>query len=252
MTAGPYSRSIEFESIRNFRDIGGYRSLEGGIIAWRRLFRSGELGNMTGNDMKKLRDEIGITTVIDLRSTRESEQQGTELFTEVGIRHYNLPFTSRSDRNREREGFPPLSNLGELYLLMLKREDLGKRLVEALEIIAETDNHPLVFHCHGGKDRTGILAAVLLGILSVDDKDIIEDYSMSATYMEELRHNINNNPEMEGLARRLPDYFFNVVPESMELFLSTVRKEYDSIRGYVEIHGADDSLFQRLEGALLI
>lgn len=252
MIPKPYSRNIEFEFIRNFRDLGGYRSLNGGMVAWRRLFRSGELGNMSENDMKRLRDVLGITTVIDLRSTRESEQQGTELFTEAGIQHYNIPFTSGGDGTRERAGFPPLSNLGELYLLMLKREDLGKRLVEALEIIAETRNHPLVFHCHGGKDRTGILAAVLLGILGVDDKDIIEDYTMSATYMEELRHNINNNPEMERLAKRLPDYFFNVVPESMELFLSTVRKEYGSIRGYVEIYGADDSLFRRLEGGLLI
>jgi protein-tyrosine phosphatase len=250
--ADSYNRIIEFESIRNFRDLGGYRSRNGRKIDWRRLFRSGELGNMTENDMKKLRDEIGITTVIDLRSTRESEQQGTEIFTRAGIRHYNLPFTSGGDGNRERGGFPPLSNLGELYLLMLKREDLGKRLVEALEIIAETSNHPLVFHCQGGKDRTGILSAILLSILDVEDKDIIEDYTLSARYIEKLRYQLNDSADKEGLARRFPDYFFDVIPESMALFLSTVRREYGSIRGYVEKQGADDSLFHRLEEALLI
>lgn len=253
MTAEFYSRDIVFESIRNFRDLGGYRSRSGKTVVWRRLFRSGELGRMTGNDLKRIRDEIGVTTVIDLRSSRESEQQGTGLLDEAGIRHYNIPFTSRGgDGNRDRKGFPALNNLGELLLKILRQEDIDKRIVEALEIIAEPENHPLVFHCHGGKDRTGILSALLLGILGVEDIDIIEDYTLSARYMEELKYQINNDANMEGLARRLPEYFYNVVPESIELFLNSVRREYGSIKGYIETRNVYTSLFNRLEETLLV
>jgi hypothetical protein len=70
--------------------------------------------------------------------------------------------------------------------------------------------------------------------------------------MEELKHQINNDANMEGLARRLPDYFFNVVPESMELFLNTLRREYGSIKGYIETRDVYSGLFSRLEEALLV
>ena len=132
-------------------------------------------------------------------------------------------------------------------------EVFGRSVIAALEIIAEPDNHPLLFHCAAGKDRTGILAAVLLSsILGVEDETIIEDYALSGPYAEKLLKQIKSSPETPEFAVNLPDFFWKAAPASMEMLLSTLRQEYGSIDGYLEAHGVKPSLVKRLERALLV
>lgn len=252
MAAESHSRHITFESVRNFRDLGGYQTQDGYSVVWRRLFRSGDLRRISRSDLTRLREEIGLTSVIDLRSSIEAKEQGIEILSEVGIRYHSVPFITRSgDSNREREMFREFSNMGEVYLSLARDKEFSRRVVEALEIIAEPENHPLVFHCFVGKDRTGILAAIVLSILGVADADIIEDYTLTAPYMEELIKSMNNNPEIAEGVKHLPGYFWKAAPESMALFLSTLQREYGSVRGYVEAQGAEASLPRRLKRSLL-
>jgi protein-tyrosine phosphatase len=247
-----YSRYITFESIRNFRDIGGYQTKDGHEVAWRRIFRSGDLRKITSNDLSRLKEEIKLTSIIDLRSSIEVKEKTTDPLSEAGIRYYNIPFiTGSGNREEEEKLFLKFTNMGEFYLHIAKNEEFGRRLLEALEIIAVPENYPLVFHCAVGKDRTGILTAILLSILSVEDEDIIEDYALSAPYMEELISRMKVDPEMAKVTEHLPAYFWKAAPESMALFLSTLRKEFGSIRGYLEAQGIEASLFYRLEKALL-
>ncbi len=235
----------------NFRDLGGYPARDGYTMAWRRLFRSGEFRNMTGNDLDRLTGEIGLTSVIDLRSNLEVERQGIGLLSETDIRYHNISFIAGGNREEDERLFRELTNMGEFYLHLVRKSEFGERIVAALEIIAEPENHPLVFHCAIGKDRTGILAAILLSILGVEDEVIIEDYTLSTPYMEELLGRINSDPEMAKHIKPLPDYFWKAVPESMSLFLSTLRREYGSIGDYLKAQGTEPSLVQRLEKALL-
>ena len=180
MTKHSYSRHIIFESVPNFRDLGGYQTRGGHEVAWRRLFRSGELHRMTTRDLTRLREEIRLTSVLDLRNVTELERRGVGPLSEIGVRYYNVPLlTGSKDYNKEH-----FSNMGEVYLFCIRDKQYGKRVVEALEIIAEPSNHPLVFHCAGGKDRTGILAAVVLSVLGVADEDIIKDYTLSGPIHE--------------------------------------------------------------------
>lgn len=251
MTADSYSRHIPFEEVNNFRDLGGYQTQDGRVVAWRRLFRSGAFHNMTTDDLTRLREEIGLTTVIDLRSTIEMERQGVGLLSESGIEYYSLPFITSRGEGKLREPFS-FSNMGEFYLFLVKHKEISRRVVEALEIIAEPENHPLVFCCAMGKDRTGILAAITLSLLGVFDEDIIEDYTLSALYMEEWVKRMHNDSDIPEFARHLPRFFFKAAPESMALFLSTLQREYGSIRGFVEAQGIDASLISRLEEALLV
>jgi protein-tyrosine phosphatase len=144
------------------------------------------------------------------------------------------------------------TNMGEFYLEMARQKDYGQRITEALEIIAEPANHPLVFHCAVGKDRTGMLAAILLNLLGVEEDDIIHDYTLSEPYMDELLARLKNNPQKNAPPLDIPEYFWKASPESMKLFLSTLGKEYGSIAGYLEAQGAEPSLVRRLEKALLV
>jgi len=247
MTKQSYPRHIRFEAVFNFRDLGGYWTPGGQTVAWRRLFRSSELHHMTSHDIIRLKEEIRLRSVIDLRSSRQLEPLSPLI--EVGVEYYNIPLIDRgNDPENVRQDF---SNMGEVYSYLVRNEEFGRRVVEALEIIAEPNNLPLVFHCSAGKDRTGILTAIVLGILGVTDEDIIEDYTLTAPYMKELIIRWNSDPRAAEALKNVPDYLLEASPESMAFFLSTLKREYGSATGYAEAHGAAVSLIHRLETALL-
>ena len=247
MTEQYYSRHIRFEAVFNFRDLGGYATREGQTVVWRRLFRSSELHHMTSHDMIQLKEEIRLRSVIDLRNSRQLEP--FRPLNEVGAEYYNIPLIDSV--NDKEDVYQDFSNMGEVYSYYASHEEFGRRVVEALEIIAEPDNLPLVFHCSAGKDRTGVLTAIVLGILGVTDEDIIEDYTMTAPYMKELINRWNSDPKAPEDLSNVPEYLLEASPESMTFFLSTIKREYGSVRGYVEAHGGEVSLIHRLEMALL-
>jgi protein-tyrosine phosphatase len=248
-----YSRHIGLKSVTNFRDIGGYKTHKGHTVAWRRVFRSGEFQRINNDDYRRLMEEIGLAAIIDLRSKFEVERHGRGLLSEAGIKYHNICFiTDDDDPGANASRYAHCTNMGEFYLEMAHQKDYGKRIIEALEVIADPKNHPIVFHCAVGKDRTGMLAAVLLSLLGVAEKDIIEDYALSEPYMDELLARLKNNPQKNDPPLDIPEYFWKASPESMKLFLSTLRKEYGSIQGYLESAGGDSSLGERLKSALLV
>ena len=247
-----YSRQIDFESVPNFRDIGGYHTRDGYTIAWHRLFRSGELRHMTAGDLTKLREEIGLISVIDLRSVFEIKHRGMGLLSEAGFKYYNVSFIpDGGERDGDARRFREFPNMGEFYVDLVRQKGFGRRIVEALEIIAEPENHPLVFHCTAGKDRTGILAAMLLSILGVRDDDIKNDYCLTGPYIEALFNRLKSEVKIVEDSMRLPDFFWTATPESMALLLDTLRRENGSVSDYVAAHGAAPALVGRLKTALL-
>ncbi len=196
--------------------------------------------------------EIGPVAVVDLRSKFEVERQGIGLLSEAGIKYHNISFIADGgDRTADERRFKEFKNMGEFYLDLMPQKAYGRQIIEALEVIAAPENHPLIFNCAVGKDRTGILAAVLLSVLGVADEDIIEDYTLSGPYMEELLKNIGNDPQIPENVKALPGFFWKATAESMALFLNTLRRDYGSIRGYLEFMGSETALVERLERALL-
>ena len=249
---GTYSRHLNFEQIINFRDIGGYRARDGRTVAWRRIFRSGDLAKMNDNDLSRLKGEIALKSVIDLRSETEIQGQDRSPLTKADVKYHHVPFmTDAGNREEDERIFRTITNMGEFYLYLIRRNTFGRSIVAALKIIADPGNHPLVFHCAVGKDRTGILAAVLLSVLGVAEDDIIKDYTLSEPYMDELLKRTNDDPEMAEFVRQIPGFFWKAAPESMIMFLATLRREHGSITDYLEAQGADKSLVNRLEGSLL-
>ena len=257
------TRHIHFESVPNFRDLGGYRTHDGRTVAWRRLFRSAALHKMNDREMARLKQEISPRAVIDLRSPRDPEQEVVRL-KEIGARYYPMPFSTwpwpgpakrpdgSSDVNDDARANSNSTNLGEIYLYRVSEEPFGKRLVDALEIIADTDNHPLVFHCSAGKDRTGVLAAIVLTAMGIVDEDVVDDYTLSAPLMKEIRDRMTRDPETAPGVKDLPDFQWEASAESMAVFLSLLRREYGSADGYLKANGACRSLIDRLKRALLV
>ena len=260
-----YPRHIQFESVPNFRDLGGYRTHDGRAVAWRRLFRSAAFHKMNDRDIARLKQEISPRAVIDLRRPKDPEKDPEViLLKEIGARHYPIPFSTwpwpgpskRPDSSAyvkdEAKANSNATNMGEIYLYRISEKPFGKRLVDALEIIAERDNHPLVFHCTAGKDRTGVLAAMVLAAMGVVDEDIVEDYTLSAPLMKDIRDRMTSDPDTAQGVKDLPDFQWEASAESMAVFLSLLRREYGSADGYLKANGAGRSLVDRLKVALLV
>jgi protein-tyrosine phosphatase len=248
-----YSREINFESVYNFRDLGGYKTESGRNIAWRRVFRSGMLDYMSDSDLLRLRTEIKLKSLLDLRSRAELERSGAQPLNGHWFHYYNIPLiTGGSLGNREREAMSVSKHLGEVYLISVADCEYGKKLVEALRIISDPENHPIVFHCSAGKDRTGVLAAMLLGVLGVADEDIINDYTMTAVHIQRHISRLSRDPENAAFLQALPAYVHESSAGAMAHFLAVLKRNYGSVRGYVMAQGAESSLFQALDQSLLL
>ena len=250
-----YPRHIHFESVPNFRDLGGYRTHDGRTVAWRRLFRSAALHKMNERDIARLKQEIGSRVVIDLRRPRDPEKNLEPLLLkEIGARYHPIPFRPDGPAYLEDEAKanPNATTMGEIYLYRVSEKSFGKRLADALEIIAEPENHPLVFHCSAGKDRTGVLAAVVLTAMGIVDDDVVGDYALSAPFMKDIRDRMTSDPETAQRVKDLPEFQWEASAESMVTFLSLLRREYGSADGYLKSNGASSSLVDRLKVALLV
>jgi protein-tyrosine phosphatase len=139
-----YPRHIDFESVPNFRDLGGYRTRNGRAVAWRRLFRSAALHSMSRPDIARLKEDIRPRAVIDLRTPREPiKQREISLLGEIGAQYHNVPFRPDSPDylKHETELFREATDLGELYLYRIRQPESGKKLVDSLELIADRTNH---------------------------------------------------------------------------------------------------------------
>jgi protein-tyrosine phosphatase len=254
MAIQQYERDIQFEGILNFRDLGGYRATGGRTIAWRRVFRSGEMHHMTRSDAEKLINEIKIKTIIDLRSSDRQEKTRAGLLEEAGIKIYSLPCAVVFDGDTEQgmTAAKKFSSLEEAMNYQIRLKNYSSSLIKAMEIIADPKNHPVVFHCNAGKDRSGILAALILSVLGVMKHDILNDYALTDQYMKAFINRWNADTATADVLDDLPAYHLRAVPESMEIFLNILKKDYGSAEGYLNAQGADKTLVKRLEKVLLV
>ncbi len=241
-------RWILFEGCHNFRDLGGYRTAGGRTVARRRLFRSGNPAAMTAADRLRLREELGVRTVVDLRHRRELGPGGGPVFGGEGLRwlHRSL---NRLDVDAEGDAMPDRSDLGAVYLWIAR--GVGPVVADLLRDIVEADALPLLFHCAAGKDRTGILAAIVLGILGVPDSVIVEDYALT-----ELARRHLPAADLEAAfryvrERGLPEATMHARPASMAAFLEGLRQAYGGPAGYAAAHGVADETVACLRERLL-
>jgi protein-tyrosine phosphatase len=230
--------------------LGGYAVDGGRQVSWRRVFRSGGLWDATPADVLRLRKEIGLKSVLDLRDKAETKSRGG-LPETAGITYVNVPLSTDSGNIGAVELVRSLGETGKVYLLNMQDVNYGRRLVECLRVIAEAD-YPLVFHCSAGKDRTGVLAACLLSVLGVESRDIVEDYTLTGPYMARHIERLSRDPVDAKFLKDLPVFMHEASAASMDLFLSTMKQNYGSIRAYLLKNGADRSLFGRLDQTLLI
>ncbi|MFI6262689.1 tyrosine-protein phosphatase [Micromonospora sp. NPDC051006] len=238
-------RHIAFEHLYNFRDLGGYRTGDGREVHWGLIYRSDSLGKLAGADLARFR-ALGVRTVIDLRYPWEIAARGRAPELD-GLAWHNLSVEHRPyDQATIDPRLDPWRYLADRYAEVAA--DGVPELRRALEVIAAADG-PLVFHCASGKDRTGLLAALLLALLGVDDDQIAADFALTELATEQLiAHWHALHP---GRTLAWPGY--GRAPEKIiRLFLADLVAAHGSVRGYaVDRLGVDDDLVGRLRDRLL-
>ncbi len=206
-------RRVGFEGVSNFRDLGGYRTNSGGSTRWGMVFRADALFGLTEGDLDAYRG-LGLQVVFDLRGDREQAEQPNP----VESRSVPLVFRRPAQPGTDAEVVLRASSIeeGELVLAELYLGHLAHgaaRIGEIFTAMAGPEGLPAVFHCHAGKDRTGIVAALLLELLGVDRSTILDDYELTARYR--LR------THQEGTFQRLVDN--GMAPDAAAGVLTTPR-----------------------------
>lgn len=240
-----HPRFIDLQGCVNFRDIGGYRNRLGQTVVWRKVFRSDSVHLMTSGDSQHVYQNLGLATFIDLRNSTEAgrDEYSSSLPTTVNYRH--VPFLEQHGITPFSPEDDPAARLAEIYLWILANS--GHLIAEALNTLAEEPNIPALFHCTAGKDRTGVLAAIILSLLNVDEKQIMADYALTNQTMDRLYPRLRSIPGNEAR----PQTSFEAQPKAMEAVLSTLGSDYGGAQDYVMNHGVSMENIQRLRGSLL-
>jgi protein-tyrosine phosphatase len=239
-------RLIALDGCLNFRDLGGYPTTDGRRVHWRQLFRSDALHLLSAADVAQLCDTLGIRDVIDLRSTAEVESDGRGLLATRAVRFHHVPLY---DGNTAARGARPEAyTLADRYFLLA--EFAKGPIARVLTTLAEATS-PVVYHCAAGKDRTGVISAILLALLGVRDEIIVSDYAATQDNIEAIIDRLMAAEGYQTMLSALPPDTLHAQPETMVAFLERVRSEYGSMRAYARSAGVTNEAVHQLEARLL-
>jgi protein tyrosine/serine phosphatase len=237
-------RHLPFDVVFTFRDLGGYATADGRSVKWRTVFRADGVHRLSADDLAPLQ----VRTVLDLR-THDELERGRFTHDSIGYHHLPIIHTPWTDLGFEGE-LDAVTFLADRYIDML---DEGRdSIAQALHIMSDASALPLVFHCAAGKDRTGVVAAIVLSVLGVQDDDIATDYSLSRLGMSRFKEwIITTFPDYADSMSQQPDAFLAAPAEAMHLFLERVRATFGSVEDYVRGLGVSDATLDAVRENLL-
>ena len=251
---------IELEGAVNVRDLGGLATEDGGKTVGGRLLRGDNLQELSPSDVVRLVRDIGLTTVIDLRSSAELVSEGpAPLDSVAGVRHIHHPvlpergsatdvvadvLLTRDDKDRSR--YPDDPTCGH-YLGYL--EDRPDQVVAALRSIAYSEGAALV-HCAAGKDRTGVVVALALSAADVRPEAVVADYAATGERIRAIVDRLRRSPTYARDLNSKPAESHRPRPETMAAFLEQMDSRYGGVVRWLATHGFGDDDLRLLRAKL--
>ena len=245
-------RYLALDGAVNVRDLGGYTTQDGRCTRWGTFFRSGTMHALPQVSQDALASR-GIRTIIDLRTSRELESHPNVFADSSRIRYVHLNMISdeplESSFITEMSGERADRTLTSYGTIIDRRQTCVGRI---LALLAEDSSRPAAFHCAGGKDRTGIIAALLLGLAGVSADVIAEDYALSARYLIDVHLAEEHESKAARDVATWQDYRRAFCPaEGMRKVLAYLDTAYGGIEGYVRRIGLGDDQIASLRAALV-
>lgn len=237
-------RYYMFENIYQFRDIGGYRTIDGHLIAYNHFFRSSALYGLSVDDQRQIY-ELGVRTVIDIRTDKELVEQGQTLFDPAFVVHViHMPMVVDHALLTSLAVAPRSTSL-------ITGVDLVQPFFRQFFETVSALEHAVVFHCSLGIDRTGLLTAILLDVAGVTHEEIISDFSRTNIYLA---------PRLPILRQRRPSYltpqqFEQLIvahPQAMRDLLQYIYQKYGNARGFLIQAGVPHSQIDRVLQRLIM
>lgn len=248
------TRNINIPGIQNFRDLGGYPSYSTKkSVRWGMLYRSAEIDSLEDSSIGELKN-LGIKTIIDLRSLIEVNSR-TDLRKDFDVVHLPIGIGEIENLLKEANEQKIKSDTACRIAERMERDLVGKldkEYRQIFDILLDKGSYPVVIHCSSGKGSTGIVSALLLAALGVDEETIMEDYRFSNDYF--------NNPPVSEYTYRLPMRSREVFAPrgcSDDGFLTAIKKEVERRYGDVDTYlqkgiGLTKDEIKRLQSMLLV
>ncbi|ODT48049.1 tyrosine-protein phosphatase [Devosia sp. 63-57] len=237
------TRHLPVPGTHNIRDLGGYATAVG-TTRFRRLLRADALHRLDASGIESLLAS-GVTTVIDLRHDDELAHQPNPFAGHEHVGYHNVSLFDGLAPDLMADG----DVLLELYILALQsRQD---SIAAVLTHIADAPGGAVLFHCTAGKDRTGIIAALLLSLVGVEAQDIVADYAQTAALIAPIVADITAGAVARGAD---PERFKRLLasdPETMVATLAFIETEFGSVPAYLEQIGLGEDTITQLRHRLL-
>jgi protein-tyrosine phosphatase len=242
-------RDVPLGNLSNIRDLGGYPAADGRRVRWRRIYRGASLHRLVDSGRPDL-ERLGLAAVVDLRRPGERAAGGWPDVLD-GIAVHPLPLLP-DGWHRPEEGFAsPAAYLSAVYDELRR---LGRESVRAaFGLLARPESYPLMFFCAAGKDRTGLLAALVLGVLGVPEEHVLDDYELSGDRVVALVDHFRATGALEAGNP--------MIDQSVELLrapraalagsLGSLRREFGGVPQYLAWCGVPDRELAAVRGLLL-
>lgn len=242
-------RRVDLRGAYNFRDLGGYCTSEGKTTKWGIFFRSDNLSKLSRVDLKII-GKLNLQLIVDLRSKEERVSQPNRLpiSNRMRIKNIAIADNSKSHNDLKQEIF--YGKLGEI--------DLGEMIVNAyrraitdyrdelelfFKILLNPSNYPVLVLCNAGKDRTGVVVALVLMALGVSKQTIMEDYMLSKVYLDPMIKRMTTKARLLSLFRA--DIFqLKKIMDTRVDYLNTtfkaIEQKYGSAESFLDSLGMDN------------
>lgn len=260
-------REIHLKGTSNTRDIGGYVTSDLRTLRQGQIIRSENLSRLTASDFQKL-EEIGVKTVIDLRTNREHDKAPTVWVGDHPPQFYHFPVGDAQNdwfkaqrRMMKRNRFTreqSLDHMVEGYRMIAAEGPPSYQ--KLMDVVLDQSNWPVLIHCNAGKDRAGIATTLILEALGVDRDTIMEEFLLTnelARIDEKakfLARESSKSSGSRGVGRSpsadawLP--IVGVAPEMLEAFYASVDEKYGSMDAFLTELGVDQNTRNELAASL--
>jgi protein-tyrosine phosphatase len=245
-------RRLDLEGTYNVRDVGGYRTQDGRRTRWRTFLRADSLHRLSDVSKATL-IEYGVRTVIDLRTDSGARSAPSAFAGSSDVEFHHQDMIGDAPRAEESEPSAPQGRPQRIrasYKRILDRRQ--PQICETLATLAAPGGLPALVHCGIGKDRTGLITALVLGIAGVPEETIAEDYALSARFLLE-RYFVDGVPTGAAPSGFIADTYLreSSPPEAMLGTLQHLRERYDGVEGYAQAIGLRRGQIDGLRDALV-